>query len=504
MNADTTRREGDFSTAQNTPLSTARGELSTGRAGWLCGALALVWGALSLAWLHQDRGLPDGDALGHIGTAALFVFDLREGAPLRWLARLWYGDTGEYPGLYPAIFSLPWTLLGEGQPGRLPLRALNLGWALLGAWAAGRIATRFVARERAGIAFSGAFLSVLLLPEGNGLARAFMPEGALAGWTALTLLATLRAVEQPTRGRVAALGLALGLGLLLKQTFVIYALVPALWAVWKLRRRAIGALLVGGAVAGPWYATHLGAQLAYGAASAPADGSATLAQHLAYYPMALAWTGLGPVLLVALVLGVFTFPRARAALPLATLLLGLLLLAAVPKKYPRLIAPLGPVAATLLGVALASTRRPLLELAGWGGLATAGLVAGSLTKRPPPVLIEEMARGCVQRWLRPPQTDDFGLPEVAAAARANPADILVIDAPETPCETQTTLPWIAHLRPWLEHEGLENGVLEPADAGADAAGLIIDWRSGPGQLVEVPALGARFWIRALPPRVEAW
>ncbi len=453
--------------------------------------------------MGADQGPPDGDELGHVGAAALFVYDLREGAPGAWLWRAWAGDTGEYPGLYPAILSLPWALFGLGHPSRLPLGALNLGLALLTAGAAGRVARRLVAPERATLAELGAFGACLLLPEGTGISRHFMPEGALAAAVALTLLLALRAVKRPTRGRAAALGLALGLGMLTKQTLALYALAPVAWTLLRLRGRGLWTLGVAAAVAGPWYALHLGAQLAYGAGSAPADASVPLTLHLAYYPLALGWSGLGPALALALVLTLARRP-AGLALPLGTLGLGLLLLTLVPKKYPRLLVPLGPAAAVVLGVGLAGSRRPALGAWGWGGAAAAWTTLGSLHDLPPPSPITEMASGCVQRWLRPPLADAMGLPEVVAASRADPRPLLVIGAPEIPCEVQTTLPWLEHLRPWLEQEGLDRVVLEPADAQAGSAGLIVDWGGGPGEEVPVPALGRSLWIRVIPPAQAPW
>lgn len=479
--------------------STAPPRLSTGRAGWWCALLAICWVGLTALWLARDHALPDGDEQGHVGAAALFAGDLREQGPLAFAERLLVGETGEYPGLYPAALGLGWAALGEGQPGRLPLRLLNLGFTLLGALAAGRLAARLAPPGRAELAMVAGFGATLLGPEANGIARAFMPEGALLAAVGGATLAAARAAERPDARRAAELGLALGLGLLTKQTFALYALAPALYGLVALRGRAALALGLALAVAGPWYLGHLGAQLGYGAASAGPDAAVGLLDHLLYYPLALGWSGLGPALGLGLLL---SLRRARPSLPALTLIVGLLLLVAVPKKYPRLLVPLLPAAAAVLGASLA--RRPLPVSLALGGAAAGWVVLGSVRDLPPPGPIRAMASGCVQRWLRGPEPDDFGLPEVEAAARGVAGPVIVIAGPEIPCEVRTTPPWVEHLRPWLEHAGLDREVLERAPGEPAPPGLVVDWSGGPGARVEVPALGAGFALRDTTIGAEPW
>lgn len=490
INAAHEARESDFPTRGAPASSTDPGDFSIGAARLIGGLFALVWLAISIVWLSADRGLMDGDEQGHVGSAALFAEDLRTDEPWRWAERLWLGDTGEYPGLYPAIIGAAWAVAGTGQPTRLPIRALNLGWLLLGAAATARVAARAETRPR--LAATSAFVVTLLLPEANGLARHFMPEGALLGLTGLALLAATRARERPSTGRALALGVVLGLGLLTKQTFAIYALGPVIWATPRLRAASAWTLAAALLLAGPWYATHLAGQWAYGLGSAPSEHPAPLLLHLGYYPIALGWISLGPVLL----LGLLACGRPRRA-PLAalTLLLGLGLLVVIPKKYPRLLAPLGPAAALLVASGLARARRPRLGLAGLGSMGTGWLISSSISPLPMPTTIEAMSAGCVQRWLGPPQRDAFGLPQVERAARLVPGPITVIGAPEIPCEVQTTAPWIEHLRPWLEWAGLDREVVEADDARDAHTGLIVDWTGREGRIIEVPALQSSFALR---------
>jgi len=499
INAASDQREVTFPAVPTPRSSTDRGDLSTGTARLIGVLIALVWLGLSILWLRADHGLLDGDEQGHVGAAALFAEDLRSEAPWRWAGRLWLGDTGEYPGLYPAITGGAWAVAGEGQPTRPSIRIFNLGWLLLGAVAVGRVASRDEVRPRlAGLAASAI---LLLLPEANGLVRHFMPEGALVGWTGLTLLAAARARERPGVVRALALGAALGLGMLLKQTFAIYALAASLWALPRLRGRALWALALGLVLAAPWYTAHLAAQWAYGLGSAPSEHPASLAQHLAYYPLALAWISLGPVLLAGLL--VWGRPR-QAPLAALSLLVGLALLVAIPKKYPRLLAPLGPPVAVLVAAGLARSRAPGLALGGLGAAGAGWLIAASTRPIPLPETVREMSGGCVQRWIGPPQPDAFGLPEVERAARLIPGPITVIGAPEIPCEVQTTPPWIEHLRPRLEWAGLDREVREAPPEEPVVDGLIVDWRGGQGRMIAVPALGSAFALRGASDSRRPW
>ena len=56
------------------------------------------------------------------------------------------------------------------------------------------------------------------------------------------------------------LGGALGLGCLVKQTFILYTLPLALWALWRLRIHGLVTITISTLVAGPWYLTHLSEQ----------------------------------------------------------------------------------------------------------------------------------------------------------------------------------------------------------------------------------------------------
>jgi hypothetical protein len=469
-------------------------------------AITAVWLALNLLWVATDRLPRDGDEEGHVGAAELFRAQLQAGDWLGFVRDAFIGDLGEYPPLFPALVGGWWHLVGAGQPGQVAVRGVCLIGLLLAAWATGRLAGALhgagggSARDRP---YPGewaelcAFSMVLALPLANGLARHFMPEGLLVGVVALAIWRAWRLGERPSLPAVFALGVVLGLGLLVKQTFILYALLPVIWA----GRRAGGGLVLAGGVAamvaGPWYGIHWAQQLGYGQAAAGADPGIAAWAHAVYYPAAAAWIGVGPVLLFAAVgaAGALLVLKLRGAWPALALaaawgLGGAVLLTAIPKKYPRLMAPLTPAAALVVGVALAHTERRRLVLAAmvvpaWGVTALGSQVAGQA-----PRFVPKVDQRCLQRWLRAPVADDLGLARAAETIATAPEGTVVVRAgPEIPCELQTTHPWTTHLSPYLRREGLEREV-KTTGRGA----VVIDWsasaQSAGDAWVPVPSLGA--------------
>ncbi len=472
-------------------------------------ALSIAWFVGSLAWLASDHLVRDGDEEGHVGAAELFRVQLAGGDVLGFLRDALVGDLGEYPPLFPALVGLWWQLSGVGQPGHVAVRAVGL----LGLLAAA-LATSALARDlhgarhwRAGdppqpaeAAASLAFGLVLCLPLANGLARHFMPEGLLVGAVAVAVWAARRAGTRPGAGTAVVLGVALGLGLLVKQTFVLVAIVPVAVAAWRAGPWLGLSALTASAIAGPWYARHLGEQLAYGQQSVQ-GGSAGVLAHALYYPATAAWLGLGPAvgLLVVGAVGLLLLKARDDARPVLAVALawglgGLVLLTVVPKKYPRLLAPLTPAAALLVGAAAAHVPRRRLAVAAALAPAATWLVTASLVDVEEPGFVPEVDPRCLQRWLRSPGPSDLGLAAVAAAAAAAPdGPIVVRGGPEIPCAVQTTHAWASHLAPYLRRAGMEREVVEEG-RGA----VLVDWTAdGPGRTgawVGVPELGGGFRV----------
>ncbi len=470
----------------------------------IAGLWGVAWTVGNLWWIASDHLLRDGDEEGHVGAAELFREDLLGHDWGGFLSRLWVGDMGDYPSLYAALTGAWWWATGTGEPGTAAVRGLGLLWVLVAAGAVGLLVGRH--DRRAGLLAAGL---TTLLPLPVGLSRHFMPEGMLVAAVAVTVLTAVRAAERPSPGRALALGAALGCGLLVKQTFVLLAGPPVAVALVQAGRRslrpALLAFAVAGAIAGPWYLLHLQEQLAYGGRSAGSAVGASPLLHLLWYPAAMAVIIAGPALCLAALPGVRALGRGSprrhlARVALAWLLGGMLLLALVPKKYPRLAAPLAPAVAALAGLALVEDRRTRWPLAGLTAVGAAWLSWRSLVPSPTlPAPLQAVVPGCPQQWLRAPVDDDLGMSAVAAAiAAAPPGRVRVQSAPEIPCALQTTPSWDQHLSPYLRRVGIERDLV--FGPGGEPAVLTIQWQADlPGRVpaasdgvVPVPRLGGHF------------
>ena len=456
----------------------------------LAAALVALFVVLNAAWLADDRLVRDGDEEGHVGAAELFAWDLASQRPGAFLKRALWEDMGDYPSAWPALVGSWWHALGGGDPGRPAVRAVST-LVLAGTGVAVAVAA---AETGPAALLAGAF--ALHLPLLAGLGRHFMPEGALAASVALAVAAACHQRRRPTPGRAVLLGLALALGLLTKQTFPLYAAVPVTMAVrW---RPSLAWLALGVLAAVPWYGHNVAEQLAYSTASAEYQGGSGFLEHLLYYPRALASLGLGPVWLVAVVVATWaawdTRHRHVLHLGLAWLFGGMAVLTLVPKKYDRLLAPLLPGAGLILAAGAAA--RPRTLALGLGGVAwTAWLGFSEDAPHTPPDPLVDFEPGCLQVWLRPPEPRDLGFSAVEAVS--SPSDtggVLVLGAPEIPCEVQTTFGWAYHLGPHLRRAGLERAVyVETADGPVD---IVVDFQPGAdGTPFEVPLLGLTGHVR---------
>lgn len=491
---------------------------------------AALWLAGSLLWLQADRLVRDGDEEGHVGAAELMAAQLQRGEVGAYLDTAWRGDMGDYPPLHAALLGGQWWLAGQaervlagepaaaeghalGQPDRLavrsgPLLALLLAAAAMG-WAADAQASPGGGRRpppvRAGPAGTVAFAATLLLPMANGLSRSFMPEAGLVALTALAVLFAVRLGRGDREGHGLMLGLSLGLGLLLKQTYVLMVVPPllalALGVGPRLAITCVTALLV----AGPWYYLHQDEQRSYVEQSVSGALEPDLWTGASFYPTVLMWEGLGPALgLLTIAAAALLAQRRdwrRLGLGLIWLLGTALLLSLIPRRYPRLIAPATPAAALLLGAAASHLLpRARLLVASLGGAAALGwLVYASVLPLPLPALYAEVDAGCPQVFLRPPGPE-LGFAAVAEAARAaSPGPVTVIGGPEIPCELQTTPAWTEHLGPYLRRAGIDRDVRSSDQRPRAGGGLTVDWSGaseGEDGVVWVPALGAGYRLEA--------
>lgn len=457
----------------------------------LAGLLLVAWAALNAIWLSQDKLLQDGDEMGQVGAAELYVEDLKQGQPGAFLARTVSAEMGDYPPAYAASTGLWWWAMQTADPSRPRVRAVGLIWLLALAAGVGGICLQL------GRSFPNAALAAvaaLWLPLPMALGKHFMPEVMLAAACTAVLWAALRQREQPTAGRAIMLGLSLALALLVKQSALLFVVLPTLGLVRY--RKSLLLCAVGLLPALPWYANNLGAQSGYLWGSATHAGDADLWSHLLFYPRALWAPVLGPVALaLGIAGGIAAWKERGPTLRLALLsALGLVPLVLLPNKYERLLLPLLPMVPVLFAALLERLPQTAFAtpvLAGLSGALSFG-PSNALTQAPQ--ANAALLQGCPQVWLRAPVTSDAGLVAVVEAARsAGPGPVLVRKGPGFPCHIQTTHPWSQHLEIALRRDGQDRAVL------TDGFGVVIvDFRDGmPGDRLPVPQLESDYALMVL-------
>jgi 4-amino-4-deoxy-L-arabinose transferase-like glycosyltransferase len=453
----------------------------------LASAFAVLFLVLNLWWIQTDQLVRDGDEEGHVGAAELFLQDYQQGHFGTALHRGTVSDKmGDYPSLYPASVGTWWWAMGGGQPSRLPVRSFNLVFLIL---AAGAVFT-MCGRIKRGPALLGA-ATVLFLPLSVGIARHFMPEGALAACVALAIAAAVRQRESPSRNSALLLGLALGAGFLTKQTFPLYVLAPLCYLLRP--HRSLFWAIPGLALAAPWAWNNLVAQGGYLTESAAYAGDASVLGHIGFYPTALVSLGLGPVWSVLLGAAIFigwkSPCRRTFLLGLIWLFGGILLLSFVPKKYARLMVPLLPACGLIFAAAISAKpqfRHFLLLGVAW---TTTASISPRADLRPSQSLVE-FEPGQIQSWFRAPDPRGLGFEALRPFAAQNPCvPLVVIDPPEL-MPHQTTHAWDQHLGPWLRREGLDREVYTAKEDAPPGVCILVDFSlvSSEGTSALVPLL----------------
>src|SRR5436309_925375 len=216
----------------------------------------------------------------------------------------------------------------------------------------------------------------------------FQLDLPLASMVALILIVLLRIEAFEHRGWSVAAGIVLGLGMLTKPPFAVYALAPLVLAAARIRsRRAVTnltlALLIGGALSLPWYgprAFRLVPEItsrSFRQAAESGHPEPLTAGALTLYPR---WfpTQFGFVAGLLVLLGLGVAARRRHWLLLAALLPALTLLELLQNKNLRYTLPLLPVAAVLAGLGFSALPGRLKAGAG-GLLLVAGVMQVSAT-----------------------------------------------------------------------------------------------------------------------------
>ena len=458
------------------------------------GALAVVFLILNLWWIGADKLVRDGDEEGHVGQAELIVEQLNQGRFAGAIDLAFVSDDmGDYPSFYHSNVALWWWLNDGGHPSRLSVRSFNLLYLVLAAgaiyWMRGRVPT--------GPALLGAS-TVLFLPLSVGIARHFMPEGALAACVALAIAAAVRQRNHPSPRSALLLGLALGAGFLTKQTFPLYVIAPLAYLIRP--HRSLLWCLPGLLLVLPWATNNLFDQGGYLGASASYQGDAGWWGHLRFYPTALWSLGLGPVwcllFLAAIRFGWSSRHRDTVILGLVWLLGGMLVLSFVPKKYARLLVPLLPACGLIFAAALSARPRfaPFL-LMGVAWTTTASISPKAHTA--PSASLVAFEPGEIQVWFRAPVRQDLGFSTLRDMVKSHPNKPVYVSNAPSLTDHQTTHPWDAHLGPWLRRDGLDRELFTDLNQVPNGPYLWINFPSSgpvPDGTYRVPLLDQPFQV----------
>ncbi len=477
----------------------------------LLAALA-AWLCCQETWLAQDDRIREGDVLGNVGAVENFWGDAQRMSPVAVLARSYREDFGEYPQLYPATVGILAHWLGVTDlNGDGPTRVALL-WSVLAVLATFALGWAYAGPRCATLAA----LLLMLSPLWTSLQRHVMAENAVTALVAAGAAAGLWACrsEASDRPRGALLlwllcGVFSAQALLSKQTAML-ALLPLFLGLLVAAQAAGGetgggrlrwaggpaaALAATLLLAGPWYLRRMSSGGGYLWRSAQENPDAVGPLHQAlYYPLVILQQPLAPLALAVLVILALRLrhkarmglgrPAAegaedplrvrlqqfqRVGLLVVVCLVGLLLVMTIPKKYPRLLLPLLPLAAVAVAVPLSRWQKRYLFTA--GTLLAVSLVAASFSLGSASRLLGVGSTGlvdvderCYQRWVEPPSSpalpwgDLLQLLEDAGGAGTE-YRIGSPRWPVPPCNYQTTLDLGEHLRIRVRRAGLEAWVI---------------------------------------------
>ena len=396
-------------------------------------ALVALWvalGAVHALWLSRDTRPPSWDPANHLLSEVRYrnaLGDLASGrtAPLA-AARALLRVDDHYPPLAPlaaAVAAAPFPPRSDAAT--LVLAMLALAILLFAVY---RIGAILFSPEAGAIAAAAA----ATFPLVAGQSRQFMLDLPDAAMTSLAILALLSTDAFRRLGPALLFGAALGLALLTKWTcafFVALPLAAALASAGRApdaRRRlatAGAALLLGAAIAAPWYLAHLWTlardttKFAYAVGVREGDPPVWTARSLLYYPRALPYaaTGAWTAAFAAGALVALLRDRRRSTVPLLWLLGGGAILTLIRNKDVRYVIPMLPAVALLAAAGLTRLRWPRLRVAAAGALAAAGLVAA--WRRDPPR---------AERW---PVAEAVSWIETASAGNPAPRLRIVPDLP---------------------------------------------------------------------------
>ena len=449
----------------------------------LLALLLLLLAGVMVAWLAVDRRPPEWDHANHLERALECHRILAEPGHARFAEIM--AMSSFYPPLVLCAAGLLYFILPVA-----PLTAQLVMWGFLVAgtlaiWGVGRRLLDPPAGLLAAFLFATAPFVVFSLLR-------FQLDLPLAATVALALYALVRAEGFARPGWSLGVGLALGLGMVVKPPFAAYVLPPLAWNAWlalrapdrgaRLRRLGL-ALAVGLALALPWYGPRLAGlpmQILNRSYKLATESPPTLsASGLLFYPRTFLplYGVLAGLLTLWGLWAVRRFPRARALVWSA--ILPLVIFVFIQNKNLRYALPVLPAAALAAAAGVAvlgpSTR-------GWVGAACVALgalqVSMAAFAMPPPPPTRVLLLPLVMS--DPPVAADWRHAELLAAVlrETGGRGARVAVVPNDNYFSVSNFRYEAlrdglplrFLRPWdVTPFGVDVAILKTGDQGPDAA-----------------------------------
>jgi 4-amino-4-deoxy-L-arabinose transferase-like glycosyltransferase len=469
------------------------------RTDWLAWmALGLLWlfhAVSNFVWLKIDTRPPFWDTANHAITA-IHLSRSFAAIDLSTAMRQWV-TSSVYPPLMHWLCTPLILLFWPTADVLLGIQTFFLGVLLIATYG---IAAHYGGRKTGLLA---AFI-VSMYPLIYGLERHFLTDIPLVAMVALSIWLLVRSEGFERRGASILCGLALGLGLLTKWSFVVFAggpfFVAALAAVIsRSRRRLLNmglALLAAFLAAAPWYLANLGSTLDFfrgqsvyaGVEGDPAVGSLNAWLYYArYFVGAQVLLPLAIVFVVSLVLWLI---KRRLRYETMFLLLGWIVLPYVASslfvnKDPRYTMSYLPAVAIITALGLASIKPKAIRfglvtlLILYASLQFLGLTWGLSSRLPPGLLPNQISLRLGSSSFpvyaekvhiaSPPEVQDWPIQAILHDVLRSSQDLgtrqrKLVVLPDSPCFEQNVFKYFVILDQMPIEVVVVTGVVEVADA----------------------------------------
>lgn len=441
------------------------------RTAVLVGGIGLFYLINNLVWLGRDTLPPSWDQAAH-ADHCLTYFRLF-GEPMRLSLTKLLTVSSYYPPFF-YVSTVPWSFLFGFSAAVLALS--EIVFLLVLVFAVIKIGDRLFSPAVG----TGAAVLIALCPVVYGLSREILLDLPVIAMVALTQYAILETRAGTDRKKSWALGLALGLAVLIKWTAIVFV-AGSFLAVFvgeiKRRRPPAGKVLISLAialfmaliVALPWYVAN-SASIASGAAHSLSSDAlregdpSALGLSFRWYWRALARHLVSRPLGIFVLLGLAAFiPLARKkagalAFLLAWALPAFLVFLVLPNKDGRYIAPLLAAPLILAAAGLDALKPRTVKWAVWGLLALVGTVQFFALSFGSPA-------GLKNAYARPPRSEDWKAGEIlkSVADRWPDRPLRIAFLPDLAYFNFSTFRFTAHIenRPFvIEPVGTAPGSIE--------------------------------------------